>query len=67
MYRPDDHQGAAFLIARFCPQAPLRAGAFRERLTAEGDSRSAAQLERVENIVVRTASEPAKAASGGGR
>lgn len=69
-YRPDDQQGAAFLIARFGPQAPLRATVFRDKLAADGDQRSADQLERVEEIVeeivAHTASEPPKAASAGG-
>lgn len=69
MYRPDDQQGAAFLIARFGPQAPHRATAFRARLAADGDQRNADQLERVQEvvdeIVAHTASESPKAASAG--
>ena len=47
----DGLSGAAFLIARFDPQAPVRAALFRARLIADGDADGADQLQRVQNVI----------------
>lgn len=43
--------GAAFLIARFGPQAPVRAALMRARLISDGDVEGAYQLQRVQNVI----------------
>ena len=48
----DGLSGAAFLIARFDPQAPVRAALFRARLIADGDADGADQLQRVRMLSI---------------
>ncbi len=64
----DGLSGAAFLIARFGPQAPVRAALFRARLIADRDAEGANQLPRVQSVIdqliaraVARAPEPAAA------
>ena len=47
----DGLSGAAFLIARFGPQAPVRAALFRARLIADGDAEGADALQRVQGVI----------------
>ncbi len=47
----DGLSGAAFLIARFGPQAPVRAALFRARLIADGDAEGADALHRVQSVI----------------
>lgn len=47
----DGLSGAAFMIARFGPQAPVRAALFRARLIAMGDTGGAVQLQRVQDVI----------------
>ncbi len=64
----DGLSGDAFLIARFGPQAPVRAALFRARLIADRDAEGANQLQRVQSVIdqliaraVARAPEPAAA------